>query len=589
MDRVVEIALQHHRAGRVSEAEVLYEWILELQPTHRDALHLRGFAAFQQGKHELALEHISQAIGVDPDEPTFHNHLGLVLMATGKLEPAVESLQRAVALKRDYAEAYNNLGVALRKQGRLDEAIVEFRQAVALEPGSAGAHSNLGGALRDQGRLDEAIASFQHAVALKPDHHEGHLNLGNSLNDQGSPDEAAESFARALALQPDDADAHFGAALVRLVQGDLERGFAEYEWRWRCPSFAGGQRALPAGAMWNGGPLDGRTILLHAEQGLGDTLQFARYAPLVATRGGRVVLEVQPELLPLLRGLPGVEQLVARGERLPSFEVHAPLLSLPHLLGTRLATIPAEVPYVRADPTSTAAWAKYLSAGDAGAGLRVGLVWAGNQDHKRDSSRSVPLAVLAQLGAVPGVRPLALQKGPAAAQAETWPAGLQLINLGPLLADFGDTASVIENLDLVISVDTSVAHLSGALARPVWVLLPFVSDWRWLREREDSPWYPTARLFRQPAPGDWDSVVARVADALRELAAAHNPGTALKPARATGGRNGANPASLLVGQPSDEPARHRLPGRPQRLRRADAYDAGAGSGPSSARLCDCGG
>jgi Flp pilus assembly protein TadD len=510
----------------MSEAEVLYEWILELQPTHRDALHLLGFAAFQQGRHELAIEHISRAIVVDPDEPTLHNDLGIVLRSVGRLEQAVESLRRAVALKCDYAEAHNNLGVALREQGRLDEAIAELRQAVAQEPGSADAHCNLGGALRDQGRLNEAITSFQHAVALRPDHHEGHLNLGNALSDQGLPAEAAESFARALALKQDDPDTRFGAALVRLVQGDLERGFAEYEWRWRCPAFAGAQRALPVEPMWDGGPLDGRTILLHAEQGLGDTLQFARYAPLVAARGGRVVLEVQPELLQLLSGLPGVERLVARGERLPSFEVHAPLLSLPHLLGTTLVTIPTEVPYVKADPTSTAAWAEYLSAGEAGAGLRVGLVWAGNQDHKRDSSRSVPLAVLAPLGSVPGVRLLALQKGPAAAQAETWPDGLQLVNLGPLLADFGDTASVIENLDLVISVDTSVAHLAGALGRPVWVLLPYASDWRWLCERKDSPWYPTARLFRQAAPGDWAGVVARAAAALQDLSAAHSMGAA---------------------------------------------------------------
>ncbi len=468
---------------------MLYRWILEIHPDNTDALHLLGLLAQQAGKFDMAADLIVRAVAVDPHDPSFHN----------------------------------NLGVVLRLQGKVREAIASFRRAVALQPQSAEACSNLGGALRDQGEHEKAIEVLRQAVSLEPNHAEARNNLGGALSDAGQPREALGHFTRALQLQPDHADAHFGAALVRLLEGDLGAGFTEYEWRWRCQEFAGGLRGF-AQPPWDGGALEGRTILLHAEQGLGDTLQFARYAPLVAARGGRVVLEAQRELAPLLRSLAGAERVVARGvEPLPPFDVHAPLLSLPHLLGTTLGTIPAAVPYLRADPERAAAWAEYLAAevGERAGTLRVGLVWAGNPDHKGDRRRSLPLATLAPLGRVPGVRLVGLQKGPAAAQADVPPAGLALTNLGPLLADFADTAAVLEQLDLVIAVDTAVAHLAGALGRPVWLLLPFAPDWRWLRARTDSPWYPTMRLFRQDAPAAWDPLLLHLADALATHATDH--------------------------------------------------------------------
>jgi glycosyltransferase involved in cell wall biosynthesis len=336
------------------------------------------------------------------------------------------------------------------------------------------------------------------------------------------------------------------------VRGDLAKGFEEYEWRWRTSDMAKSKLDVPQ-PEWDGSPLDGRIIFLYAEQGLGDTLQFARYAPMVAERGGRVILECQSEIASLLRGLAGVEQVVVRGEQRPPFDVHASLLSLPHLLGTTLETVPAEIPYLTVDPARVAAWGEYLDA-EAEAGLRVGLVWGGNPDHKADRRRSISLDALAPLAQVPGVHFFALQKGPAAVQADTPPEGLKLTNLGPLLGDFVDTAAVLEHLDLVITVDTSVAHLAGALGRPFWGLLAVAPDWRWLLEREDSPWYPTARLFRQESFGDWSAVVERVAKSLAELAPAKSaparrPAAKRRSARASGGDKRPVSSPMYVAMP----------------------------------------
>jgi len=524
LGNTLAIALQHHEAGRLSEAEVLYRWVVDLQPNHSDALHLLGVLEHQRGDNAAAMDLLGRAIALNPRDAVFRSNFGIAARDLGHLDEAIASFRHAVALKPEYAEAYINLGVALSDSDRLIEAIDCFHHAVRLKPDSAEARNNLGLALTRQGCLDEAIATFLVALALRPGFTEAHHNLGNVYRERGELDRAADSFSRGLAQRPDDAEAHFGLALVRLHQGELEAGFAEYEWRWRCPSFATGQRALPAQPMWDGGAIERRTILLHAEQGLGDTLQFLRYVPLVAGRGARVVLEVQRELLPLLGSLAGTAQVVARDEPLPAFDVHAPLLSLPHLLRTTHASIPAEVPYLRADPARVAAWREHRGMVKEGVGLRVGLVWDGSHGQKQNHRRSLALDALAPLGEVPGIQFVALQKGEAASQASSPPPGLELINLGPALVDFGDTAAVLEQLDLTISVDTSVAHLAGALGRPVWVLLPFASDWRWLKERSDSPWYPTARLFRQATPGDWPGVTAQVTTALGELSRQRHSG-----------------------------------------------------------------
>jgi tetratricopeptide (TPR) repeat protein/glycosyltransferase involved in cell wall biosynthesis len=511
------LGLALREGGQRDAAEASFRRAVALKPDYAEALGNLGILLDELGKHDETVETLRSLVALRPDDADALNSLAMGLKNQRKLDEAAESLRRALALRPDFAEAHSNLGIVLGERGEHAEAVESLRRAVALKPDYAEAHSNLGVALRNQDELGEALASFRRAVAVKPDYADGYRNLGVVLGDLGALDEALASYWRAVEEKSDYADAYFGAALALLLKGDLEQGFSHYEWRWKCPQFASADRRFVQ-PCWDGGPLNGRTILLHAEQGLGDTLQFVRYAPLVAARGGRVVVECQAELAPLLQGLGGASQVVARGEPLPLFDLHAPLLSLPHLLGTTLETVPAEAPYLRAAPDRADAWAEYLDRAVEATGLRVGLVWAGNPDHKGDRHRSMSLGALAPLARVPGVQFVALQKGAGAAQAEAPPDGMTLTNLGPLLADFADTAAVLEQLDLVITVDTSVAHLAGALGRPVWVLLAFAPDWRWLRQRDDSPWYPTARLFRQERHGDWEGVLARVASALSEAA-----------------------------------------------------------------------
>ena len=315
------------------------------------------------------------------------------------------------------------------------------------------------------------------------------------------------------ALKPDYADAHWNLSLLNLLTGDFESGWPGFEWRWQTKQ-QNFHRRHDSRPLWDGQPLAGRTILLHAEQGLGDTIQFVRYVPLVQERGGRVVVECQPPLLSLLADSPGIDLVLAQGEPLPAFEVQAPLLSLPGILGTTLGSIPARVPYLRADPELAQSWRKKL---EPLGGFKVGIVWQGNPQFKGDRQRSIPLRHYQALARVEGVRLLSLQKGPGADPLRAGATAFPVLDLGAQLETFGDTAAVLENLDLLISSCTSVPHLAGALGVPVWLALPFVPDWRWLLEREDSPWYPHHRLFRQDRPGDWNGVFERIATALRDL------------------------------------------------------------------------
>ena len=395
-----------------------------------------------------------------------------------------------------------------------------LRRALALKPDYAEAHNNLGGALSAQGNLDEAVACYRRALALKPDYAEAHNNLGGALSDLAKFDEALACYRRALRLKPDYAEAHWNQALLTLLTGDFERGWAEYEWRWKTKQLHFERRTFSQ-PRWDGQPLAGRTILLHAEQGLGDTIQFVRYVSLVKVRGGRVVVECQPPLLPLLADCPGIDQVVARGNPLPAFDVQAPLLSLPGILGTTLDSIPDRVPYLRADPELAQAWRKRLEALD---GFKVGIVWQGNPPFKGDRQRSIPLRQYEALARVEGVQLVSLQKGAGADQLGKLAASFPVLDLGEQLETFSDTAAVLKNLDLLISSCTSVPHLAGALGVPVWLALPFVPDWRWLLEREDSPWYPHHRLFRQSRPGDWSEVFERIAGALRGLVATRAEG-----------------------------------------------------------------
>jgi len=413
------------------------------------------------------------------------------------------------------------LGYILHQAGRNAEAVPCCREALRLRPNFVEAHNNLGNALRDLGRADEAEASYAAALALRPTYVEAHYNRGNAFAALGKVEAAERATREALRLRPDYVRGHISLGMHLLLAGRLDEGWAEYEWRWRSTTDGFPDQRGFVQPRWDGERLDGRVLLLHAEQGFGDTLQFCRYAPLaVARAGGRVVLEVPRALARLMTTLPGVDQVVAEGDPLPNFDVYCPLLSLPYTFGTTLDTIPGTSPYLGAEAVPAAQWRSRLATLP---GLRVGLVWAGNPRRSQptataiDMRRSVTLQHLAPLASTQGVSFVSLQKGAGAAQAFAAPAGMLLHDWTHELGDFADTASLIEGLDLVIGVDTAVIHLAGALGKPTWMLNRFDTCWRWLLGRDDSPWYPSLRQFRQPKPADWGSVLAEVRGALDAL------------------------------------------------------------------------
>ena len=403
-----------------------------------------------------------------------------------------------------------DLAVQHHQAGRLQEAEQLYRQVLAQQPEHARAMQFLGVIAHEFGRNDLALDLIRRAIALNPNSAQAHNNLGNILKANGQLDEAVAAYRRAIALNPDLPEAHHNLAYALLTRGDFQRGGEEFEWRSKCKDLPPPRNF--AQPQWDGRPLEGRTLLLHAEQGFGDALQFIRYVPLMARRGGRIIIECPAGLQRLFQTIAGGCQIVAAGQPLPGFDLHCPLLSLPRVFGTNLANIPKDVPYLHADAEDARRWQHRL-AGYSSI-VRVGLAWAGNPTHKNDRNRSIKLARLAPLGQLPGVSFISLQKGDAAAEAKTPPPGMELIDWTEELKDFADTAALIANLDLVIAVDTAVVHLAGAMGKPVWTLLPFVADWRWLLDRQDSPWYPSMRLFRQPSIGDWDGVITRVAEAL---------------------------------------------------------------------------
>ena len=430
-----------------------------------------------------------------PDDPEAHYNLGTALMALARPAEAAGHFRRAIALAPDHAKAHGNLGSALRSLGRLTESEEACRRALALAPDSATACNNLGTALADQGRLAESIESFRQAVTLKPDFAEGYFNLGKALQRLGQRAEALAQFRRASGLRPDYAEAQLAEAFLLLVTGDFAHGLPQLEWRWRLPEKTPRNFAPP---LWRGENIAGKTILLHGEQGFGDSLMLLRYAPLVAARGGRVVIEVPRALERLVARLAGGPYtVVAAGMPLPSFDLHCPLMSLPLAFGTTVETIPAAIPYFAVAPDAVARWrARFATA----AGMKVGLVWAGNPIHKNDALRSIGLDRLGALLELPGLQWYSLQVGERAADLAKLPGG-RITDLAAELTDFAETAAAVTALDLVIGVDTAVVHLAGALGKPVWILQPFDPDWRWLLGRVDSPWYPSARLVRQQHAG----------------------------------------------------------------------------------------
>jgi tetratricopeptide (TPR) repeat protein len=540
--------------GRCDDAIACYQRAIGLAPTLARLHSKLGIAFNDSGRHAEAIEALQQAIARDPNSAALHFNLGVALRDAGRSDAAVHAYRRAIELRPDSSGAYANLGIALEELDRRDEAIACYRQAQTFDPANVEAHINLGAVLEEVGRPDDAVMACRQALALDPTHVDAHINLGVALQGQDQLDAAIACYRQALVLDPKSAKAlsnlgvaieqqglgdvalgiqrqaaalapnsgkiRFNLAVSLLRRGELAQGWEEYEWRWR-----GGVRNLKAPdlpqPLWQGEDLAGRTLLVRSEQGLGDVLQFVRYLPLLARAGAHVILRAPAALARLLRSSLAGVTVIGPDAPQPHFDFHIPLVSLPRLFGTDLGNIPATVPYLAADPAAVAAWRQRL---DADGNLRVGVVWSGNPDHRGDRQRSIAAAVLLPELIVPGVRLYSLQKDVRPADHD---ALLQLsqavTDLSPQLNDLADTAAALCALDLLISVDTSVVHLAGALGRPAWTMLPFTPDWRWLLEREDSPWYPTLRLYRQARRSDWNSVFEKLRADLQRQAMHHAP------------------------------------------------------------------
>ncbi len=467
-------ALAYHLDGRLDQAEEAYKAILEDEPEHADALQLLG-ALFYQKKN---------------------------------FAEAVAYSRKALIYKPGNADIYGNLGNSLLAEGRIDEAISCFREIIAGKGDDAGAFYNLGNAFKEKKLFQEALAHYEKAAAIDPNMAEAHYNYGNALQDAYNEDAAAiPYFRRAIGLKPGFAEAHWNLSLALLLTGNFAEGWKEYEWRREMREIFA-KRDL-GGQEWRGEDLAGKRILVYTEQGFGDTIQFIRYARQLSYRGAEVLVECQKELVRLLSGVEGISAVYGRGEVLPPYDYRCPIMSLPGMFGTELATIPGEVPYIRGTEESLRYWRERLT-GD-GPGLKVGLSWAGRPTHKKDRYRTLKLLQYGPLGKVSGVRFYSLQKGEASGESKEAPEGMALLDYTGELNDFSDTAGLVGNLDLVISVDTAVVHLAGAMGKAVWTLLPYAPDWRWMLGRGDSPWYPTMRLFRQGEPGAWDTVMGEVA------------------------------------------------------------------------------
>ncbi len=501
-NRMLRRALRAYDEGAFATAERLFTAVLQAQPDNFDALHGLGLINYRRGRLDAALALIQAALQSDLDRADGFASLGLVFHALKQFERALKSFDAGLRLAPDDTELLNRRGVALLELGRPHDALESFERVLAAAPNHLEALGNRGNALIKLNRAAEALASYDRALALAPDNAQLLTNRAVALRRLDRPHEAVMSARGALAGRPDFAQAKFVEAVGRLTLGDFS-GWLGYEARWSVGFLASARRNLSQ-PLWLGEQaLHGKTILLHAEQGFGDTLQFVRYAPLVADRGAKVILEVQPQLKRLLAATPGVAAVIARGEALPSFDFHCPLLSLPLALGTELATIPTAIPYIAPAGDDIARWRQRLPRRKP----LVGLVWSGERSHDNDLNRSLPLETLAPLFALPNVTFVSLQHEVRDADAKLLHGHPAVIHIGEQFGDFADTAAAVALLDAVISADTAVAHLAGAMGKPLMLLLPFGADFRWLRERHDSPWYPTARLYRQPAFDDWASVI----------------------------------------------------------------------------------
>ena len=470
-----------HAAGNLRDAEILCRQILENEPGNADANHFLGIIAYEVGNLKIAKEYLEKAIGLNPNNPSCYLNMGNIVHDEGKLEESMEWYEKSIAF--NYGEkqkAYNNLGVALTKLGRLDEAVEQLKKAIKIDP----------------------------------KYYEAYNNIGETYKYLGMYREALESCENAIRLSPEFVAARWNRSMLWFLMGEFQKAWPEYEWRWKREQTP--KRKIDAGKKWEGQSFYGKTLFVYEEQGMGDTIQFMRYLPFVQKLGGSVIFEVVPPLMRLVEPFKGFDRLWVGQKNVDTrpvdrFDYHFPLLSLPGLFNTTLENIPAKNPYLYADEELVRIWKMRIRNKS---GLKIGVVWAGHPEHTNDVNRSTLLSAFSVLKEIKGISLFSLQKE----KYEKWTDinALEIVDqdLGEEISDFADTAAIIENLDLVISIDTAVVHLAGALGKEVWTLLPFSPDWRWMIDREDSPWYPTMRLFRQPAPGDWTSVFNKVKECL---------------------------------------------------------------------------
>jgi tetratricopeptide (TPR) repeat protein len=495
------------------DALLSFDKAISLRSDHFEAILSRGNSLQGLERSAEALASYDSALAIQPEHAGIHHNRGSALKSLGRQEEALESYRTALKLDPNYTDAHFSLGSALQELNRLDEAVLSFDNAISLKPDYFEAYLNRGILLHDLARYSEALANYDQVVALKPDYAGAFNNRGNTLKALRRFDEALASYGKAQTLEPDGADAHWNEAILRLLTGDFERGWIKSEWRLKSNSLGMRKRHFEQPTWLGEESVDGKTILVHTDQGFGDTIQFCRYVPLLAGLGARVIIEAEEPLHQLLASLAGLSGCVSKGEIAPHFDMQCPMLSLPLAFGTRIGSMPCSIPYLSTSPTKlrlleAQLWPKHRP--------RIGVVWSGSPKHQNDRNRSIPLDTFAPVFDVAATF-VSLQKDLRADDRVVLAGHHDILNFGPSMESFDDTAALISQLDLVISVDTSVAHLAGALGIPVWIMLPFDPDWRWLFDRDDSPWYPTARLFRQPNHRDWSSVVHRVQDALRQF------------------------------------------------------------------------
>jgi tetratricopeptide (TPR) repeat protein len=502
-----------HSRGKIDEAIAYYQKAAELEPEFGDAYYNLGTAFQDKNQLDEAIGYYQKAVELEPDLDDAYYNLGIIWQEKKKIDDAIACYQKTLELNPRHANAHNNLGTIYRDQKQNDKALIHFYHALRADPGLAMVHISLGSIYQEQGRLDEAITCYQKALEINPDMDYALNNLGRAFRDKGRIQEAIDCFRKSLRLNPGNAFTHWNIGEALLLTGDFKQGWKEYQWLWKAVDVP--QYNIPQ-PLWDGSDIQGHSVLLHLEPGsTEDAIQFIRYVPLIVQKGAKVIVECPKELAAVLKGVEGVSQVVVQEDHLPDFDLHAPLLSLPSIFDSGPDSIPVKVPYISVDRAFADKWKERIQPDTVK--MKIGITWARNPIDKHDHYQTFALEAFKLLGGIEQVGWYSLQQGWAAEQAKHPPEGMRLFDYTEDIRDLMDMAGLIENLDLVISVDTLAAHLAGAMGKTVWTIIPYAPDWRWMLDREDSPWYPAMRLFRQPETEDWAPVMERIKEELKSL------------------------------------------------------------------------